>query len=212
MGKLMKVLLLLCTLMAGLESAKAQTQTTFTKWKQVQDPSKLATDDVVVIVDLTTSSAMRNNPKYDEGKTVSNEAPASVKVTLKEELDRITSEVADTIIWKADRTDGKYAFLVESKTHYLFNSDQNLRVGYVGSNDAWKRKFDLNNGLLYMGNVETGPSEYKNYHVGLKIASGIMDMMKGNTWELTVDADGGVSSEIAATKMAFFKKVVPSSK
>jgi len=204
----MKVLLLLCTLMAGLESAKAQTQTTFTKWKQVQDPSELATDDVVVIVDLTTSSAMRNNPKYDEGKTVSNEAPASVKVTLKEELDRITSEVADTIIWKADRTDDKYAFLVESKTHYLFNSDQNLRVGYVGSNDAWKRKFDLDKGLLYMGNVETGPSEYKNYHVGLKIASGIMDMMKGNTWELTVDADGGVSSEIAATKMAFFKKVV----
>ena len=80
----MKVLLLLCTLVAGLESAKAQT--TFTKWKQVQDPSELATNDVVVIVDLTTSSAMRNNPKYDEGKTVSNEAPASVKVTLKEEL------------------------------------------------------------------------------------------------------------------------------
>jgi hypothetical protein len=29
-------------------------------------------------------------------------------VTLKEELDRITSEVADTLQWTADRTDSKY--------------------------------------------------------------------------------------------------------
>ena len=207
----MKVLLLLCTLMAGMESATAQT--TFTKWKQVQDPSNLATDDVVVVVDLTTSNAMRNNLKYDEGKTVSNEAPPSTKVTLKEELDRITSEIGDTLVWTADRTDGKYSLYFlneENKTRYLFNSDQSLRVGYVNNNDAWKRKFELDKGLLHM-QIETDEDVYTDYHVGLKAASGIMAMMSGSTWELMADSINGentyINKDIAATKMAFFKKV-----
>jgi len=212
MRTLMKILLLLCTLMAGMGSATAQT--TFTKWKQVQDPSTLTTGDVVVIVDLTTSSAMRNNPKYEGENTVSKESPSSTKVTLKEELDRITSEIGDTLIWTADRADSKYAFKEESKTHYLFNSDQNLRVGYLSNNDAWKRKFDLDKGLLYMGNVEVGENQYKDFHVGLKMASGIQAMMSGNTWELMADSVNGdasyVNKEIAATKMAIFKKVVTS--
>ena len=94
MRTLMKVFLLLCTLVAGMESAMAQT---FTKWKQVQDPSTLTTGDVVVIVDLTTSSAMQNNPEYEEGNTVSKASPPAMKVTLKEEMDRITSEFGDTV-------------------------------------------------------------------------------------------------------------------
>ena len=210
MGKLMKVLLLLCTLVAGLESAKAQTQTTFTKWKQVQDPSKLATDDVVVIVDLTTSSAMRNNLEYEGGSTVSKSSPPAAKVTLKEELDRITNEVADTIVWTAARTDGQYVFKflnAENNTRYLFDSDQNLRVGFVSEDNASKRKFDIDKGLLHR-KIQTDENVYKDFHIGVKIASGIQAMMSGNTWELIADADGGVSSEIAATKMAFFKKVV----
>lgn len=124
MKKLMKVLLLLCTLMAGMESATAQT--TFTKWKQVQDPSTLGTDDVVVIVDLTSSNAMRNNLKYEEGSTVSKESPGSTKVTLKEEQDRITSEVADTIIWTADRADDKYAF-------YFLNEEKILVICLIAT-------------------------------------------------------------------------------
>lgn len=208
MKKLMKVLLLLCTLMAGMESATAQT--TFTKWKQVQDPSTLGTDDVVVIVDLTSSNAMRNNLKYDEGSTVSNESPGSTKVTLKEEQDRITSEVADTIIWTADRADDKYAFYFlneDNKTRYLFDSDQNLRVGFVSNDNASKKKFDLDKGLLHR-KIETDEDTYKNFYVGLKVASGIQAMMGGNTWELLAETDGGeVNSDIAATKMAFFKKV-----
>ena len=215
MRTLMRVLLLLCTLLGGMESATAQT--TFTKWKQVQDPSTLQTDDVVVIVDLTTSNAMKNNPEYEDGNTVSKAAPPAMKVTLKEELDRITSECGDTIVWTADRTDSKYVFKflnAEGNTRYLFNSDQNLRVGYVSNADSWKRKFDWDKGLLFMGNVEVDENQYKDYHIGLKVASGIMAMMSGSTWELmadSVDANNPsityVNKEIAATKMALFRKV-----
>ncbi len=217
MRTLMKDLLLLCVLMAGMGSATAQT--TYTKWKQVQDPTKLETDDVVVIVDLTTANAMRNNPEYEGENTVSKAAPPALKVTLKEEQDRITSEVADTLLWTADRTDGKYVFTSlydknKGNTRYLFNSDQNLRVGYVSKNDAWKRKFDLDKGLLFMDDVEVGEEQYKDYHAGLKTASGIAAMMSGSTWELAADSVDAkdasityVNKDIAATKMAFFKKV-----
>lgn len=207
---LMKALLLLCTLMAGLESATAQT--TFTKWKQVQYPTNLQTGDEVVIVDLTTSSAMRNNLKYDEGKTVSNEAPSTAKVTLKEEQDRIVSECADTIVWTAEHEGNLYRFKFlneENKTRYLFDSDQALRVGFVSESDASKSKFEIDDkGLLYK-EIEKEENEFKNYHVGLKVANGFMAMMGGNTWDLVADTDdGNISSDIAATKMAFFKKVV----
>lgn len=214
---LTKVLLLLYMLTAGMVSATAQT--TYTKWKQVQGPAELQNDDVVAIVDLTTANAMRNNPEYEGENTVSKAAPPALKVTLKEELDRITSEVGDTLMWTADRTDGLYVFKSlydqnKGNTRYLFNSDQNLRVGYVSANDAWKRKFDMDKGLLFMGNVEVGENQYKDYHIGLKVASGIQAMMSGSTWELMTDSIDAndpsvtyVNKEIAATKMAFFKKV-----
>lgn len=87
-------------------------------------------------------------------------------------------------------------------------------MGYVSNNDAWKRKFDLDKGLLFMGNVEIDEGKSKDFHVGMKTASGIQAMMGGSTWELeadSVDANDPskthVNKEIAATKMAFFKKV-----
>ena len=217
MKTFMKALLMLCMMTAGMGSATAQT--TYTKWKQVQDPTTLQTDDVVAIVDLTTANAMRNNPEYEGENTTSKAAPPALKVTLKEELDRITSEVGDTLKWTADRTDGKYVFKSlydqnKGNTRYLFNSDQNLRVGYVSANDAWKRKFDMDKGLLFMGNVEVGENQYKDYHIGLKVASGMAAMMSGSTWELEADSIDAndpsithVNKEIAATTMAYFKKV-----
>ena len=76
---------------------------TFVKWKRVQNPADLATGDTTVIVDLTSSNAMKNNPADDE-------SPAAMSVTLKEELDRLTSGVGDTITWTVDRSDAKYQF------------------------------------------------------------------------------------------------------
>lgn len=204
---------LLFALFIGVSTTYAQT---YTKWKRVQGELTLNTDDKVVIVDLTTSSAMKNNPAYEEGATVSKESPSAMKVTLKEELDRLTSEFGDTLVWTADRTDGLYQFKFqnsEGNTRYLFDSDQNLRVGFVSNDNASKRKFDIEMGLLHRQN-EVDENVYKHFHVGLKVVSGIQAMMKGNSWELMADSINAaneterlINKEIAATNLAFFKKV-----
>lgn len=184
----------------GVNSASAQE--TYTKWKQVQDPATLQSDDEVVVVDLTTSNAMKNNAASDK-------SPEVMKVTLKEELDRITSEFGDTIRWTVDRADNKYQFKyvdAESNTHYLLNSNRNLRIGWIKYKE--ERQFDIDRGLLHM-DIEVQEGKDSSFHVGVKTATGIMAMMGGSTWELVKDTDEDeVSSDIAATKMAFFKKVV----
>lgn len=208
----MKKVLLFTMLLLLMGVSSAMAQGTYTKWKIVEDPATLAANDEVVVVDLTTSSALANNPAYEEGNTVSKESPSAAKVTLKEELDRISSDVADTIVWTMDRPDSKYTLFflnAESKKRYLFNSDQNLRVGFCSDDNASKRKFDIDNGLFHM-KIQTDEEVYTDYHVGVKAASGIMAMMSGNKWELIADAEGEISSDIAATKMMFFKKVVTS--
>lgn len=182
----------------------------FVKWKQVQGPVTLATNDEVVVVDLTTSNAMKNNPAYEEGKNVSKESPSAMKVTLKEELDRITSEIGDSLVWTADRSGGYQLYMKneEGKTRHLFNSDQALRVGFVSSENVSKKIFDIDHGLLHQ-KIETDDGVYTDYHVGLKVATGIQAMMGGSKWELEAETEGGdVNADIAATKMAFFKKVV----
>ena len=197
-----KVLLFMLLLMVGVSM---NAQETFTKWKLVDDPSTLQTDDRVVIVDLTTSNAMRNNPEYEGENTVSKASPPAMKVTLKEELDRIVSEFGDTLVWTIDLSDDKYQFKFlneENKTRYLFNSDQNLRVGFCSDDNASKRKFDIDDsGLLHM-RIQTEEDVYTHYHIGIKVASGMMAMMGGSTWELLADTENGeVNADIAATKM-----------
>ena len=186
---------------------------TYVKWKRVQNPANLAAGDTTVIVDLTSSNAMKNNPAYEEGKTVSKEAPSAMKVTLKEELDRLTCEIGDTLEWKADRSGNKnqfYEFYInnnEGNRRYLFNSDQALRVGFVSTGNASKRAFDINKGLLHQY-VESDEGVNTHYHVGFKQASGIQSFMGGSTWDLGAQTDDGkVNADIAATKMAFFRKV-----
>ena len=181
---------------------------TYVKWKRVQNPANLAAGDTTVIVDLTSSNAMKNNPAYEEGKTVSKEAPSAMKVTLKEEMDRLTCEIGDSLEWTAGRTGLSYLFYItnnENSKRYLFNSDQALRVGFV--DEASKRTFDIDQGLLHQ-KVKTDENKYTNYHVGFKKASGIQSIMGGSTWDLGAETeDGKVNADIAATKMAFFKKV-----
>lgn len=183
---------------------------TFVKWKRVQDPANLATGDTTVIVDLASSNAMKNNPAYEEGNTVSKEAPSAMKVTLKEEMDRLTCEIGDTLIWKAARSGGNYQFYItndEGSQRFLFNSDQALRVGFVDDDYPSKRIFDINKDLLHQ-RVKTDANKYTDYHVGFKKATGIQSFMGGSTWDLGAQTDDGkVNADIAATKMAFFKKV-----
>ena len=182
----------------------------FVKWKQVQYPNSLKTNDEVVLVDLTSSNAMKNNPAYEEGKTVSKDAPSAMKVTMKEELDRLTCEIGDTLIWRADRTGGYQFYILndEGSRRHLFNSDQALRVGFVDDDNPAKRIFDLNKALLHQ-KVKTDANKYTDYHVGFKQATGVQAFMGGSTWDLAaVTENGDVNADIAATRMAFFKKVV----
>ena len=117
---------------------------TFVKWKRVQNPADLATGDTTVIVDLTSSNAMKNNPADDE-------SPAAMSVTLKEELDRLTSGVGDTITWTVDRSDAKYQFYRKDEnnnTKYLRNSNKTLRVGYIQYKS--ERQFSFDRDMLQM--------------------------------------------------------------
>ena len=179
---------------------------TFVKWKRVQNPADLATGDTTVIVDLTSSNAMKNNPADDE-------SPAAMSVTLKEELDRLTSGVGDTITWTVDRidndrTDKKYQFYYKdanNTTKYLRNSNKTLRVGYIQY--PQERQFSFDRDMLQM-NVQVNEHTDSSFHVGVKIASGFMAFMGGSTWEMMEDTkDNQIQSDIAATKTAFFKKV-----
>ncbi len=56
----MKKNLLFSMLLLLLGMGSVNAQETFTKWKQVQGSATLDTNDEVVVVDLTTSSAMKN--------------------------------------------------------------------------------------------------------------------------------------------------------
>ena len=174
---------------------------TFVKWKRVQNPADLATGDTTVIVDLTSSNAMKNNPADDE-------SPAAMSVTLKEELDRLTSGVGDTITWTVDRSDAKYQFYRKDEnnnTKYLRNSNKTLRVGYIQYKS--ERQFSFDREMLQM-NVQVNEHTDSSFHVGVKQASGFMAFMGGSTWEMMEDTkDNQIQSDIAATKTAFFRKV-----
>lgn len=174
---------------------------TFVKWKRVQNPADLATGDTTVIVDLTSSNAMKNNPADDE-------SPAAMSVTIKEELDRLTSGVGDTITWTVDRSDDRYQFYRKDEnnnTKYLRNSNKTLRVGYIQYKS--ERQFSFDRDMLQM-NVQVNEHTDSSFHVGVKIASGFMAFMGGSTWEMMEDTkDDQIQSDIAATKTAFFKKV-----
>ncbi len=174
---------------------------TFVKWKRVQNPADLATGDTTVIVDLTSSNAMKNNPADDE-------SPAAMSVTLKEELDRLTSGVGDTITWTVDRSDAKYQFYRKDEnnnTKYLRNSNKTLRVGYIQYKS--ERQFSFDRDMLQM-NVQVNEHTDSSFHVGVKQASGFMAFMGGSTWEMIEDTkDNQIQSDIAATKTAFFRKV-----
>lgn len=208
-----------------------RTKMTYVKWKRVTPlPSNITTDDLTLIVDLTSKNAMKNNPAYEEGNTVSNEAPGAMKVTIKEELDRVTSEIGDSLVWTAvnsyeasDEIHGgtahvyPYQFYMtnnEGSRRYLFNSDQSLRVGFVSESDASKRKFDLDNHMLHQ-KVETDNNVFSDYHVGVKKANIAQSFMGGDSWDLAkaeTSSNNPVeikpNADVIDTQTAFFIKVV----
>ena len=94
--------------------------------------TQLATGDVVVIVDKTSSRAMYN----DNGTSA---APTAVAVTLNNAKDEITSTVNATLRWEitVDAVAHTYQFGVEGTANFLYgtNSNNGLRVGSSNPNN-----------------------------------------------------------------------------
>ena len=89
------------------------------------DFNDLATDDVVVIVDKTSSKAMSN-------ANGTGSAPSAVGVTLTSEQDAIDqAEVAATLQWVVTKTADGLQFQVSGTSDYLYctNTNNGVRVG-----------------------------------------------------------------------------------
>ncbi|MBQ9666766.1 MAG: chitobiase/beta-hexosaminidase C-terminal domain-containing protein [Bacteroidaceae bacterium] len=108
------------------------------------DASSLTTGDVVVIVDLTSSTAMSN----DNGASA---APTATAVTLNEELTEISSKVDANLQWVVTVSGSNFKFGIANTSHYLYCTDANNGLR-VGTNDA--NTFDIydNNGVGFLHN------------------------------------------------------------
>ena len=116
---LLSMLLTVC----GVWSATAQTT-----WVKT-DAASLQSNDVVVIVDQTSSTAMSN----DKGTSA---APVATAVTLNGDKSQITSEVGASLQWVVTRDGNNYQFGVTGTENYLYctNSNNGVRVGTNNNN------------------------------------------------------------------------------
>ncbi|MBQ8463598.1 MAG: Ig-like domain-containing protein [Prevotella sp.] len=89
--------------------------------------SGLASGDVVVIVDQTSSTAMSN----DKGTS---SAPAATAVTLSDDKSEIAGEVAENLQWVVTADNGSYKFGVAGTENYLYCTATNNGVR-VGTNE-----------------------------------------------------------------------------
>ncbi len=149
------------------------------------DPTALATGDVVVIVDQTSSLAMSNT-----GGTSS--APAAVAVT--QSGDQITG-VTDAMQWVvtvANDVSGAptYQFGVAGTENYLYciNSNNGVRVGTNANNTFIMKQADANNTNDYLFNVAN--SRYLGVYTN------------NSEWRCY----STVNSNIKETLVAFYKK------
>ena len=181
---LLKSLLLLCVLMAGVNGVKAE-DTVNTKWKKTA-VADLTSGDVVAIVDLTNAVAMSN----DKGTS---KAPGAVSVTLNDSKSRITDEeVGDNVQWTVTVTGTGFKFAKSgSESEYLYGDATNgLRVGAEAANE-----FDMLNNFLHITLDGT------NYYAGVKSS------FMSSSWELLAEVEGEIDKSIKKTEIAFFKKV-----
>ncbi|MBQ8487907.1 MAG: Ig-like domain-containing protein [Prevotella sp.] len=137
---LFKTLFLLCALLVGMSVSAAD------KWVKT-DPADLATGDVVVIVDQTSSMAMSN----DQGTS---KAPVATAVTLSADKSEISGDVAENLQLVVTVNNGSYKFGVADTENFVYctNSNNGVRVG-TNENNAFTI-YD-NNGVDFLVNTAT---------------------------------------------------------
>lgn len=110
-------------------------------------PTGLATGDIVVIVDQTSSTAMSNNNGTQS-------APAATEVTLSNDKSQISSP-GETIQWTVTVTENGYQFGVGDNFLYCTAINNGVRVGTNDNNTFNWEQADANNEEYYLFNTAT---------------------------------------------------------
>lgn len=182
---IIKTMLMLCLLWAGVGNVSAQT---YVKWKLVDGTNVfLENGDVVVIADVTSGLAMSND-KDDN-------APDAVAVELNYDKDRLTGDVPEKVQWTytaASESDGFQFAAGENK--YLYADSKGLKVGSSSDN-----VFDISSidGVDYL-HIDISGTDY---------LAGVEESMFSNSWKLKELKDGQPDDAVADTRIAIFKKV-----
>ena len=178
--KLLKSILLLCALVVGNGSLRAADA-----WVKT-DPTALQSGDIVVIADLTSSTAMSNN-------NGTSSAPSAIEVTLNTDKDEITSEVAATLQWTVTASGSgssrTYMFAKGDDNLYTTTSNNGVRVG-SSTNETFI--IEVSSGKNYLKNKNT--SRYLGVYTTTP------------DWRCYTS----VNANIQDTETAFFKKVTVS--
>lgn len=171
----LKSLFLLCALIVGSGTAWAAD-----KWVKTA-PADLKTDDVVVIVDQTSVTAMSN----DKGTS---SAPAATAVTLNGDKSEITGSVGETLQWVVTVTDGSYQFGVAGTEKFLYctNTNNGVRVG-TNDNNAFTITQGGDENADFLTNTAT------NRYLGV---------YNSQDWRCYT----GINANIKETVTAFYKK------
>lgn len=159
----------------------------YVKWKKVNDTDVTPiNNEVVVIVDLNSGSAMSND-KADKD-------PDAVAMNLNDSKDRILGDVAEKVQWTFTNVEGGYHFAVGEKN--LYADSEGLKVGTETTNNGFS--FSNNDNGPYMG-ITIDNTQY---------FAGVDASMFSNVWKLVTEDDDLAKN----TQPAIFKKIVNSQK
>ena len=139
----LKALMLVALLVGSISGAWAED-----KWVKTA-ASDLATGDVVVIVDQTSSTAMSNS-------NGTSSAPSATGVTLSDDKSEISGNVAENLQWEVTVNDGSYQFNVPGTSNYVYctNANNGVRVG-TNDNNAFEITQGGDNNTDFLVNVAT---------------------------------------------------------
>ncbi len=112
-------------------------------------PADLETGDVVVIADITSSTAMSNN-------NGTSSAPAATSITLSDDKTNITGDVAETLQFVVTVSDGTYQFGVGDDFVYCTNTNNGVRIGSGNSNNEFTIEVGGDNNANFLLNTATG--------------------------------------------------------
>jgi hypothetical protein len=180
MNKILHEVLMLVLLLGGSINLNAEN-----KWVKT-NLSDLKSNDQVVIVDLTSKTAMSN----DKGTS---KAPTAVAVTLNSDNSELTSTVDDNLKWTVTVSDATYKFGVGKNYLYCINDNNGVRVG-----DNKNNTFTAYSSGNYSGLTITVSSTKKGKTITTKRYIGVYN---SQDWRCYTSTTGN----IASTSIAYYK-------